>query len=153
VQRNSKRGAHRFAHADVVAFALTFAALITGCGRSDANRVPVHPTTGAIQFRGTPVSGAFVSLHPKLGAGTSAPSPRATVGPDGRFALSTYEGQDGAPEGDYVLTVQWYKPIRQGNELVGGPNVLPRKYASAKTSDLIVKIAAGENCLTPIQIR
>jgi hypothetical protein len=113
----------------------------------------VHPTTGAIQFRGQPISGAFISLHPKGGSVTGAPSPRATVGPDGKFSLSTYDGKDGAPEGDYVLTVQWYKPIRQGNELVGGPNVLPKKYASARTSDLIVKIAAGQNQLQPIQIR
>jgi hypothetical protein len=150
-RRVAKLGAPRFARFGLATVAITLATL-TGCG-GDASRVPVHPTTGAIKFRGQPVPGAFVSLHPSGDTGTGAPSPRATVGPDGRFSLSTYDGQDGAPEGDYVLTVQWYKPIRQGNELVGGPNALPRKYASAKTSDLIVKIAAGENQLAPIQIR
>jgi hypothetical protein len=85
--------------------------------------------------------------------GTGAPSPRATVGPDGRFTLTTYEKQDGAPEGDYVLTIQWYKPVRQGNDVVGGPNVIPVKYGVAKTSDLSVRIAAGENQLKPIQLR
>jgi hypothetical protein len=49
--------------------------------------------------------------------------------------------------------VQWYKPIRQGNEVVGGPNVLPQKYALAQTSDVQIKIAAGENRLQPIQLR
>ena len=39
-----------------------------------------------------------------------------------------------------------------GNELVGGPNVLPAKYASAKTSDVQIRVAAGENQLNPIQI-
>jgi hypothetical protein len=145
------RSHHRL-RAGLFVFAIALASL-TGCGSADSSRVPVHPASGAIQFRGKPVSGAFVSLHPKGGNNTGAPSPRATVGPDGTFALSTYEGQDGAPEGDYVLTVQWYKPIRQGNELVGGPNVLPPKYSSANTSDLLVKIAAGENQLKPIHIR
>jgi hypothetical protein len=143
---------HRVGRIGLATIAITLATL-AGCGHGDASRVPVHPTTGAIKFRGQPVSGAFVSLHPRGDTSTGVPSPRATVGPDGNFALSTYDGQDGAPAGDYVLTVQWFKPIRQGNDLVGGPNVLPRKYASANTSDLIVKIAAGENRLVPIQIR
>jgi hypothetical protein len=129
--------------------ALTFA----GCGQGDAGRVPVHPVQGAIQFRGQPIVGAFVSLHPMNGATAEIPTPRATVGPGGRFAVTTYDGQDGAPEGEYVLTVQWYKPIRHGDEVVGGPNALPVKYARPQTSDLIVKVAAGENRLQPIQLR
>jgi hypothetical protein len=67
--------------------------------------------------------------------------------------VTTFDGNDGAPEGEYVVTVQWYKPVRQNNEVVGGPNVLPAKYASAKTSDLRITVAAGENRLNPIQIR
>jgi hypothetical protein len=31
--------------------------------------------------------------------------------------------------------------------------VLPQKYASVRTSDLVIKIAAGENQLQPIVIR
>ena len=95
--------------------------------------MPVHPVVGAIQFRGQPADGAFVSLHPK-NATEGVPNPRATVAKDGSFVVSTYDGNDGAPEGDYVVTVQWYKPVRQGNDLVGGPNVLPPKYASPRTS-------------------
>jgi hypothetical protein len=134
---------------------LAVAALtITGCGGGgDASRVPVYPVTGAIQFRGQPAIGAFVTLHPKDPQATQAPAPRATVGPGGSFALTTYDGQDGAPEGEYTLMVQWYRPVRQGDELIGGPNVLPPKYALAKTSDIKIRVAAGENHLQPIQIR
>ncbi len=125
---------------------------LVGCGRSDKNHVAVHPVQGAIQFRGQPIAGAFVSLSPKNPI-EGVPTPRATVGADGSFVLTTYDGNDGAPEGEYVLTVQWCKPVRQDNELIGGPNVLPPKYASAKTSDLKVTVAAGENHLKPIQLR
>jgi hypothetical protein len=127
--------------------------VFAGCGQGDAGRVPVHPVQGAIQFRGQPIVGAFVSLHSQNGAMAEIPTPRATVGSGGQFALTTYDGQDGAPEGEYVLTVQWYKPVRQGNEVVGGPNVLPVKYARPQTSDVIVRVAAGENRLQPIQLR
>src|SRR5262245_48541687 len=123
-----------------------------GCGKSDKNRVAVQPVQGTIQFRGQPTAGAFVSLSPKNPI-EGVPAPRATVGQDGSFTVTTYDGNDGAPEGDYVLTVQWYKPIRQDNELVGGPNVLPLKYASPRTSDLQITVAAGDNHLKPIQLR
>lgn len=122
-----------------------------GCGKSE-NRVPVHPVQGAIQFRGQPAHGAFVLLHPK-NAAAGVPNPRATVAQDGSFVVSTFDGNDGAPEGDYIVTVQWYRPVKQGNDLVGGPNVLPARYASPRTSDVIVHIAAGENQLAPIQLR
>jgi hypothetical protein len=126
--------------------------ILVGCGRGDSSRVPVHPVLGAIQFRGQPIVGAFVALHPNNGV-TGVPSPRATVGPDGSFALSTYDGNDGAPEGEYILTAQWYKPVKQGNEVVGGPNVLPRRYSSPHTSDVKVLVVAGQNRLKPIQLR
>jgi hypothetical protein len=122
-----------------------------GCGKG-GNRIPVHPVIGTIKFQGKPIVGAFVSLHPKT-ALEGIPGPRATVAPDGSFAVSTYDGGDGAPQGEYVLTVQWYKPVRQGNDLVGGPNVLPSKYASPRTSDVRITVAAGENRLKPIQLR
>jgi hypothetical protein len=125
---------------------------VAGCGRSDKNHVAVHPVQGAIQFRGQPMEGAFVSLHPKS-ATDGVPTPRATVAKDGTFTVTTYNGNDGAPEGDYVVTVQWYRPVRVGTDLVGGPNVLPAKYASAQTSDVQIRVAAGENQLQPIQLR
>jgi hypothetical protein len=127
--------------------ALAFA----GCSKSE-NHVPVHPVVGVAQFRGQPVEGAFVSLYPK-NAIEGVPHPRASVAKDGTFTVSTFNGSDGAPEGDYIVTLQWFKPVRQGNDLVSGPNVLPAKYASPKTSDVTIHVAAGENHLPPIQLR
>jgi hypothetical protein len=56
--------------------------MFAGCGTKDADRVAVHPVSGAIQFHGQPAVGAFVALHPKNGGSTGAPNPRAMVGPD-----------------------------------------------------------------------
>jgi hypothetical protein len=128
-------------------------ALSAGCSDGDPTRVPVHPVLGAIQFRGQPTNGAFVTLHPTNGASVDAPYPRASVTADGSFTLTTYDGNDGAPAGDYVLTVQWYRPVKQGGDWVGGPNVLPKKYASPQTSEVRITVAAGENRLMPIQLR
>jgi len=140
----------RATHAAVVlAASVAFASL--GCSKTD-NHVPVFPVTGTIKYQGKPINGAFVTLEPKAIVDGVAGA-RATVQADGTFAVSTFNGGDGAPEGDYTLTVQWYKPIVRNNELVGGPNALPAKYASAKTSGLHVSVAAGENQLKPIALR
>jgi hypothetical protein len=153
VRRLASRNGRHFLRPCLATLALA-ALVLTGCGESaDPNRVAVYPVSGAIQFRGQPAVGAFVTLHPKDGQPTKAPAPRATVGPGGNFTLTTYDGNDGAPEGEYTLTVQWYRPVRQGDEFVGGPNVLPPKYALANTSDIKIRVAAGENLLQPIQIR
>lgn len=114
-----------------------------GCGGSSApDRVAVFPVQGAVTFKGQPMPGAMLVLNPKTPT-ESVPAPRAQVDKDGNVKVSTYDGGDGAPAGEYVVTVQWYKPIKNGNDVVAGPNVVPRKYSQATSSDLVVQIAEG----------
>lgn len=124
---------------------------LVGCAEAKPDRTPVFPAKGTITFKGQPVAGALVALHPKAPiAGT--PNPRANVGKDGAFQVSTYVTADGAPEGDYTVTVLWYKPIQKGPDVVSGPNVIPAKYANPNTSDLVVSIKQGENDLPAIAL-
>jgi hypothetical protein len=125
---------------------------ITGCGDAKPKQVPVFPAKGTITFKGEPTAGAVIGLHPKAPPTDQYPSPRASVGVDGSFKITTYAGGDGAPEGDYAVTVLWYKPIKNGNDVTSGPNVIPAKYMKAETTDIEVKIVAGENNLPPIQL-
>lgn len=125
----------------------------SGCGSGqDSSRVQVYPVNGEVNFRGQPVPGAVVTLHPSTEAPQPAPVPRANVVRDGTFAVSTYDGGDGAPEGEYVVTIVWFKPVLKDGDLRAGPNVIPRKYARPETSDLRVTIAAGENAIPTIKL-
>ena len=72
---------------------------------------------------------------------------------DGPLSLSTFHPSDGAPEGTYILTVQWFQPVDRNGDFVPGPNVLPPKYATPKTSDIEGKIASGTNQLPDLQLR
>lgn len=127
-------------------------AAVTGCNtKSGPERVPTFPVSGTISFQGKPIPGAFVALHPKA-TQENVPSPRANVGADGSLQVTTYDGGDGAPEGEYVVTVEWYKPIKNGADVISGPNVIPKKYASAQTSDITIKVAAQENTIPPIKL-
>jgi hypothetical protein len=139
-----------------VAGALSAALLCTaiGCGKSE-ERVPTHPVQGTISFQGKPMPGAYLVLHSQGASATepAAPAPRASIGADGKFTLTTYDVGDGAPEGEYVATVQWYRPIQKNGDWVSGPNALPRKYSAAGTSDIRIRVASGENQLPAIQLR
>jgi hypothetical protein len=114
-----------------------------GCGsKSGPERVAVFPVQGVVTFKGQPMPGAMLVLHPKAPA-DSVPAPRAQVDKDGNVNVSTYDGGDGAPAGEYVVTVQWYKLVKNGSDVVAGPNVVPRKYGTPESSDLVVQVAEG----------
>lgn len=125
---------------------------VVGCGEAKPARLQVHPVTGTVTFKNLPASGAVLTLHPKSPPGADVPKPRANIRPDGQFAVSTYDGGDGAPEGEYVLTVRWYKPVKNGADVQAGPNVIPPKYAKPETSDKVVIITAGQNDLGAIRL-
>jgi hypothetical protein len=127
--------------------------LLAGCGSRGPDRVPVFKTAGTVTFRNQPVDGAFLVLHPKLTTPADVPKPTALVKPDGSFEPTTFTTDDGAPAGEYVVTVEWYMLVNVAGEWTRGPNLLPARYSSPKTSDVIVKVAAGQNSLPAIVLR
>lgn len=90
----------------LLAFVLIGSLLALGCGNG---KPAVVPATGKVIFaRSKPAVGALVVFHPspeqeKVIGG----KPFGKVGPDGTFKLTTYNEDDGAPEGDYGVTVDW----------------------------------------------
>jgi hypothetical protein len=89
----------------VVAYGLT-AALAAGCARSDG-RTPVYPVRGVLTWKGAPMAGATVVFHPAGDRDPKALRSHAEVGPDGTYRLTTYARHDGAPAGEYAVTVFW----------------------------------------------
>ena len=88
--------------------------LVTGCGGPDEFRHLVYPSGGVVTKAGTPVANATVIFHPvdpktiQLPAGKKGieiAKPTTTTDKDGKFDLSTYLAKDGAPAGEYKVTV------------------------------------------------
>jgi hypothetical protein len=131
---------------------ITAAMLTTGCSGASPDRVPVIPVEGAVTFEGKPTAGAMIVLHAKSGPRSNVPTPRAQVAKDGTFRFTTYEAGDGAPPGEYIATIAWYKLVGQGNDVQAGPNVLPPKYNSPTTSKWEVRVAEQPTRLSPIQL-
>src|SRR4029079_1452975 len=86
--------------------------IASGCSSSEP-RVPVFPVSGKVSFQGKSPAGARVVLFPDKKssptAGAVGVAPTGEVKSDGTFSVSSYDADDGAPEGEYVATIQWNK--------------------------------------------
>ena len=78
------------------------AVVCAGCSRSGP---ALYPVRGKVLFEGQPARGATLVLHPLGNSGANAIEPRAFVDRDGGFEVFTYAAGDGAPAGEYAVTV------------------------------------------------
>lgn len=121
------------------------------------DRLPVHHVTGGVFVNGKPAVGARLFFHPAANpSNPRALRPFAEVGDDGSFELSTYLAGDGAPAGEYVVTVFWPAPAppRKGKfEDESTPrDQLKNTFSDPRTSKLRAQIHSGENVLSPFQL-
>jgi hypothetical protein len=128
---------------------LTLAALCPACS---SGRKPVHPARGQVLVKGRPATRAQITFHPVDETGPAIVRPVGSVDDKGNFTLTSYKEGDGAPEGEYRVTVQWFLATRTGHP--GGDdtvavNYLPERYGRADTSGLRVTINKGDNELPP----
>ncbi len=113
-------------------------------GVSTARRQPTHPVRGRVYFDGSPAAGAYVVFHRTEAANGRVLRADGLVDADGSFVLSTYTPNDGAPAGDYKVTVVWRQPFLNTSGRPG-PNRLPNQYARAETTPLTIAVKAGQN--------
>lgn len=128
---------------------LFLVSLLAGCSKSDAG-VPVHPVSGQVLFNGKPAAHASVIFHPKEAA-LGVPVPRAQADAQGNFTLSTYGQGDGAPLGEYAVTIELRPLVQKDGEFISGPNVIPPQYGTPKTTKITTRVAEGTNNV-PIKV-
>ena len=139
-----------------------------GCG-SDSRRGYIQhdeelfPVSGQVLFDGQPAKNAVVVLHrkqnaaavatsnPQSRAADATPNPRGECNSLGEFDLYTYASDDGAPEGDYLVTVSWRDPEGLGRE-ENYPELLPPRYLNPQSSGLTISIKPGDSMLPPIKL-
>ena len=129
------------------------ALLLPACGRG--SRKAVYPVHGYVfDANNKPASGALVVFHPLEDDATDHDKPRAFVAEDGSFALSTYEKEDGAAEGEYLVTIEW-RP-KSSNPFDGNkqkPDQLKGRYSDVKKSKMRFMIEKKrDNVLEPIRL-
>jgi hypothetical protein len=125
-----------------------FALLLPSCGSS---RKPVYPVTGHVFLKHKPVAGATVILHPVNAESGDVAKPAGKVGEQGEFQLTTYSRGDGAPEGEYVMTVEWRAPKRSPVDAYAIDR-LQGRFSDPKTSTLRVRVDRQTAELQPIDL-
>jgi hypothetical protein len=134
---------------------VTAAAVASGCsGASGPAKKVCFPAKGQLLVQGKPAEGALLIFQPKENANPaewSAGYPHATTLSDGKFEVGTYADNDGAPAGDYVVSVSWSTPNPQ-NEEASGPDRLGGRYADPAKSNLTAKVEARPTELPPINL-
>lgn len=129
---------------------LVVLALALLCSACSSGRKPVHPVRGQILVDGKPAGSAQVLFHPAEGSDDDL-RPTGQTDDEGYFHLTSYANGDGAPEGNYVVTVTWFRVFKSGQEVVRY-NALPQRYATPQNSQLRVTVAKGNNELDPLQL-
>jgi hypothetical protein len=78
-----------------------------GCGSS--GKLPLVKVSGEVLVGGKPADGALVVFHPTEKDRERDVKPFGTTDAQGKFALTTYEKDDGATPGEYKVTIVWNK--------------------------------------------
>jgi hypothetical protein len=115
--------------------------LLPGCGRK--TQKPAFPVRGQVLVAGRPLETGFVVFHPADKA-AGAPRPSGYV-KDGKFSLTTYKAGDGAPTGDYLVTVESREVPSEDKGSEVPRNRLPDRYSKPETSGLRAVVASGTN--------
>ena len=121
---------------------------VTACG-GGGGRKPTFPVTGSVLIDKKPGEYARVIFHPVNPEPGEVVRPQGLVKSDGTFTLTTYAENDGAPAGDYLVTVQQYLAGRPDE---GPKNHLPEKLAKPESSGLKAHVDAGPTTLQPFEV-
>ena len=126
---------------------------LAGCGSKHGDRPAVHPVNGKLLVGGEPAVNAEVVLYP-VGREQPLMRPHATVQSDGSFRLTTFATRDGAPVGDFALTVTWPGPRAKGQaEDEAGPDRLRLRYTDPKKPAASVRIEAETAQLATLDLK
>lgn len=117
--------------------------------------MPVHPVSGKITLAGHPIKDAQLVFHPIDPNYSLELRPRARSQADGSFQVTTYETHDGAPIGNYRVTVSWQGPLDgvKYDDQDALPERLPTRYQNPGSSGLSVEVSTGVNQIPPFDLK
>jgi hypothetical protein len=125
--------------------------LVTGCGRQAG--LQCYPVKGHVLYQNQPLAEAMVVFHPVAVPLEKYSRPIAHTDAAGGFELTTLKTGDGAPPGEYSITIELREPRQVGEEIVrDGPNLLPPQYASPQSTPLRYKVIAQKNEVPKISL-
>jgi hypothetical protein len=124
--------------------------LVGGCGKKKRpNELPVYSVKGRVTFKGEPMPFAVVTFWPANQPFAQALKSRAAADKDGNYQLTTYERNDGVPEGEYAVIL--YVPLKEPDpselEPPNVPDKLNRAYLDPAKSKLRYTVKPEPNTI------
>jgi len=112
---------------------------IVGSCSKPSNRKATWPVKGVVVVDGKEANGVTIDLHNVNGMDPAQPTiSSAITNETGKFAVSTYDAGDGAPEGEYRLTFKWGEFNAVARSMTG--DKLNGKYSDSEKSEIRVKV-------------
>jgi hypothetical protein len=102
---------------------------VLGCG---PKRPEVVPVSGIVMIDGKPLGGGLIRVVPDGGRPASG-----TIGPDGRFILSCFGGNDGCITGTHRVEVSGFRNLSETERKW----LAPRRYANFGASGLTATVS------------
>lgn len=102
-------------------------------------------------MHGQAAAGALVVFHPLNDPDPRAAHPFGQADSSGVFVLTTRRTQDGAPAGEYAVTLEWRRPKSNPFDREG-PDRLQGRYSDARTTQLRARVEPRSNQLPPFEI-
>jgi len=122
-----------------------------GCGRRPPKiqRQQTFPAKGVVVVAVSAAEGVVITFNPVARDDWTGPFPSAFTIADGSFEVQTYGTADGAPAGEYCLTVEWPEDTDEEPR----PDRLEGRYSDVATSRLKVVIDSAPTDLGTIRLR
>jgi hypothetical protein len=129
---------------------LPFMLLLIAAAGCESGSPDLAPARGRILFRDIPLHTGTIVFTPDSLRGTTGPSARGNIRPDGTYVLETDDKAGAVPGWHRVTIVAMDSAFSSGSggQFVVPRSLLPDKYRDPEQSGLVCEIKAGqENCI------
>lgn len=123
-----------------------------GCGGGSDHGVQLHSVTGVVLQGGQAVEGAVVALYRKDDLGSGIPVPKGVTNAAGAFAIRTFEPGDGAPVGEYAVTVRFAEEVETPDGQIVERDRFEGAYANPNKPVATVEVTSGSNRVPDIEL-
>jgi hypothetical protein len=124
-----------------------------GCNKGGVKCYPVH---GSVVVNGQPADGVRVIFCPvsPMPPEMQKKLPAGLTNSEGKFSLTTFEKDDGAPEGEYKVTAQWYGNTTDkfGRPAVGDTDKFNNRFTDPQKSEIKATVK-GSTDLPPFDFK
>jgi hypothetical protein len=135
----------------------TIAVLAVSCGGGDDFH-RVYPVKGKILVDGNPAKDCQIQLNRTFDdTSDKKVYPNAVTDEKGEFQITSYVSGDGAPEGEYVITIEWKERSGLLKNNFDGPDRLGGEYANKDQNKVkpgfLIKVGKEPLELPPFQLK